>query len=269
MSASKSRSPNYPAMDLGESIEAIRGVYAKEKRAKFPRQSLATHLGYSSLNGRALAKIGALRAYGLIEGREDALQVSNTAIALLEAPKDSEDYIEAIHEAFNSPPLFVRILSEHGDEVPSDHTLRWWLAKQGYVGEAADRALKVYLASVSLVNSVPEPYKGPVAVEPPAKEATKFGSMDDLMNSVFPPPKGQARKAEAPQESLAMGVHERVLQSGMLSKTASYRLIVSGHVGETEIDRLLKKLEMDKEILADPDPEPKGQELAPDDTFLG
>ena len=42
----------------------------------------------------------------------------------------------------------------------------------------------------------------------------------------------------------------------MLSKAASYRVIVSGAVGVAEIDRLLKKIEMEKEILADPDPEP-------------
>ena len=50
---------------------------------------------------------------------------------------------------------------------------------------------------------------------------------------------------------LGMGVHERVLQSGMLSKIAYYRVVVSGPVGVAEIERLVKKLEMDKEILAD------------------
>ena len=67
---------------------------------------------------------------------------------------------------------------------------------------------------------------------------------------------GPAAKMRADQTGLAMGVHERVLQSGMLSKLASYRVIVSGPVGEAEIDRLLRKLEMDREILADPEPEP-------------
>jgi hypothetical protein len=55
---------------------------------------------------------------------------------------------------------------------------------------------------------------------------------------------------------LGMGVHERILQSGMLSKTASYRVIVTGSVGVAEIERLVKKIEMDKEILADTDPVP-------------
>ena len=46
---------------------------------------------------------------------------------------------------------------------------------------------------------------------------------------------------------------ERELTTGLLSKDASFRLIVSGQVGVKEIERLIQKLELDKEILADQD----------------
>lgn len=46
---------------------------------------------------------------------------------------------------------------------------------------------------------------------------------------------------------------ERELTTGLLSKDASFRLIVNGHVGEKEIDRLIRKLQLDKEILAEID----------------
>jgi hypothetical protein len=39
----------------------------------------------------------------------------------------------------------------------------------------------------------------------------------------------------------------------LLSKDANFRVIVSGDVGVKEIERLIKKLELDKEILADHD----------------
>jgi hypothetical protein len=39
----------------------------------------------------------------------------------------------------------------------------------------------------------------------------------------------------------------------LLSKTASFRLIVSGDIGVKEIERLIAKLQLDKEILAEPD----------------
>ena len=48
---------------------------------------------------------------------------------------------------------------------------------------------------------------------------------------------------------------ERELTTGLLSKDTSFRLIVSGHVGEKEIDRLIRKLQLDKEILAEDAPE--------------
>jgi hypothetical protein len=44
---------------------------------------------------------------------------------------------------------------------------------------------------------------------------------------------------------------ERELTTGMLAKEASLRLIVTGNIGVKEIERLIQKLEIDKEILAD------------------
>jgi hypothetical protein len=52
---------------------------------------------------------------------------------------------------------------------------------------------------------------------------------------------------------------ERELTTGLLSKTASFRLIVSGQVGVAEIERLIKKLEIDKEILAED--KPNGEQI--------
>ena len=46
---------------------------------------------------------------------------------------------------------------------------------------------------------------------------------------------------------------ERELTTGLLSKDSSFRLIVSGPVGVKEIERLIQKLEFDKEILASDD----------------
>jgi hypothetical protein len=55
---------------------------------------------------------------------------------------------------------------------------------------------------------------------------------------------------------------ERELTTGLLAKQASFRLIVSGNIGVKEIERLIKKLELDKEILADEDEGPSDDEIA-------
>jgi len=55
---------------------------------------------------------------------------------------------------------------------------------------------------------------------------------------------------------------ERELTTGLLAKEASFRLIVSGKIGVKEIERLIKKLELDKEILADEDGAPSDDDIA-------
>ena len=56
---------------------------------------------------------------------------------------------------------------------------------------------------------------------------------------------------------------ERELTTGLLAKDASFRLIVTGKIGAKEIERLIAKLELDKEILAEPD-EPSSDDFIAD-----
>jgi hypothetical protein len=55
---------------------------------------------------------------------------------------------------------------------------------------------------------------------------------------------------------------ERELTKGLLAKEASFRLIVSGNIGVKEIERLIQKLEIDKDILADQDERPSDGDIA-------
>ena len=73
---------------------------------------------------------------------------------------------------------------------------------------------------------------------------------------------GAAGQAPARGGRAWPGVHavssadgERELATGLLSKDVTFRLIVSGRVGEKEIERLIRKLQLDKEILAEADEE--------------
>lgn len=259
------RSPNFPSMNLADAIEAVRAIYQQEGRSQMPRLSAAKALGYNSINGRSLTKLGAIRAYGLLEGRGDDVKVSEIAIALLNAPPGSDEWRAALNSAFHSPPSFA-ILADKGEASPE--TLRWNLVKANFRDDAAERAVRVFLESRDLVNSHLGGYVSA------SSAITSEATSEDEISPVAHPTSGAARKPtpsgatpqpKAAETGLAMSAHERILQSGMLSKSASYRVIVSGPVGVAEIDRLLKKLEVDKEILADPDPEPQHDEEDPDD----
>jgi hypothetical protein len=253
----KVRSPNFPVVDLPTAIEAVGKIYAKEKRGKFPKESAARHLGYTSINGRSLGMIAALRAYGLLDGRGNDLVVTQDAIALLEAPQDSHDRLEALERAISSPPMFQRIMEQYPSGT-SPQTLKWWLIQQGFNPDGAEKATSTYLTTRELVTRNQGAYELATDVERDEQLAEAMQS-DPKMQSIFhglvkPQASAPKPKPAAREEGLAMAVHERVLQSGMLSKQASYRVIVSGPVGIAEIERLIAKIQMDKDILAEPDP---------------
>lgn len=144
------RSPNFPSISLGEALDLIKLVYQREGRSKMPRLSAIRPLGYTSINGRSLSILGALRAYGLLEGRGDDVRVSDDAITILNAPADSIDRREALVRSFESPAAFA-LLRSKGDASPD--TLRWHLIKANFRDESADKLIRVYLESKDCLNA--------------------------------------------------------------------------------------------------------------------
>ena len=246
----RSRSPNYPLLNIEQAIEATRSVFSKEVRNKMAREVLAKNLGYKSLNGRALGKIAALKAYGLIEGSGNELQVSDDAVILLEAPTDAPERQETLHRCALRPPLFAELSSEF-DTLPSDENLRFSLIRRKFTPDAAEKATQVYRETISIVSGLSNPYgegdeptpKKPV-FDPPIIGS---GSGAGFFPTPPAPPGGERG------EGLNLMSGERELTTGLLSKEAKFRVIVSGNVGVKEIERLIQKLEFDKEILADTD----------------
>jgi hypothetical protein len=161
----KTRSPNYPSLDLEAALEAVRPVFKAENRNKFSRLVLAQHLGYSSLNGRALGKIGAVRAYGLIEGSGDDLRLSDDAITTLMAPETSHERQQALERSALKPSLFQE-LSQEFQGLPSENNLRYWLVKRHFTVEAAAKAAETYLSTFRLVGGSDEGYNR----NPPAED---------------------------------------------------------------------------------------------------
>lgn len=239
----KVRSPNYPNISLGPALEAIRPAFDKENRNKMSRSVLAKHMGYTSLNGRALGKIGAVRAYGLIEGSGDELRISDDAVKALMAPQLSNERLEALGRLANKPALFKELRKEFPNTLPSLDNLKYALVKRQFTQDAAEKAAKSFLASMNLAVGVADSYN------PPDEEDSKDESVGD---DPPPPPLPHGSKVK-------IMAGERELTTGLLAKDASFRLIVTGNIGVKEIERLIKKLELDKEILADQENDADGE----------
>lgn len=153
----KVRSPNYPTMSLGAALKAAESVFKKDNRNKVSRAALGAHLGYKSLSGPALGKIGALRAYGVMEGSGDELKISDDAVTALVAPKNAPDRQAAIGRMAARPSLFQEIASEF-PSLPSPENLQFWLVKKHFTREAAKKAAKSYLDTMRLAAGLPEEY---------------------------------------------------------------------------------------------------------------
>ncbi|MGE3967322.1 MAG: hypothetical protein AB7F08_03725 [Dongiaceae bacterium] len=243
------RSPNYPAISLGKAIEAVRPVLKRENRNKMSTLVLAKHLGSNALNGRVLARIGALRSYGLIEGPGDGLRISDDAVDLLIAPENSSERQSALERCAFRPSIFKKLREDSPDLLapPSIENLRFSLIKEGFTEGAAGRAAKSYLATIGLVTGNASLYDSAEEDEEAGEAAVQAHSPDPAHPKRQSPPaggKGHAKLMEG----------ERELTTGLLSKDASFRLVVTGAVGVKEIERLIRKLELDKEILADAAP---------------
>lgn len=153
----KVRSPNYPVVDLTGALVMARKLFENDGRNKVPKQALASHLGHDSLSGPALGKIGAMRAYGLVEGTGDENRITEDAVTALMAPDGSPDKVDALRRLAVQPTLFREIAKDF-PTPPSDSSLRFWLVKRGFSPDAAAKASKTYLATIALVTMADRDY---------------------------------------------------------------------------------------------------------------
>jgi hypothetical protein len=99
-----SKSARYPSIDLSFAIKVV------EEARKFGRNITNSHLagGGSVGSGAFKQKKASLGYYGLISGKEDSIQITDIAEAILNPINDTEKE-EAVRKAFLAPEVFKKI----------------------------------------------------------------------------------------------------------------------------------------------------------------
>ena len=154
----KPRSPNYPAIGLKEAIEHIRKIHVEEHMNEMPRDVVAKHMGYKSLNGTSMPMVSALSKYGLLEGRGDQTRVSELARSVLF--EQGEEKQKALKRAAFSPTLFEELRTQFPERVPSEQNLVAYLQKHGFRASAADAVSRTYRDTLHLVTRVESEHGG-------------------------------------------------------------------------------------------------------------
>ncbi len=240
------RSPNFPSMSLGDAIEATRAVYQREGRSKMPRLSVVKPLGYTSINGRSLSVLGALKAYGLLDGRGDELRITDDGITIISAPQNSRDRQDALTRAFEAPAAFNLLRSQGSDASPE--TLRWHLVKSNFREDAADKLLRVYLDSRELVNSaLPEYGAGSNA----DGEAVQSEVPESVITSATPSPVPSVAPRAEPDFKIKLGNEIEAF------------IWITGAYQPRHLTKLIKFLTLQRELLEDAD-EDEAEQTADD-----
>lgn len=152
----KGRSPNYPQIPLDEACERARKVYKAEHTHVAAREVVAKALGYSSMNGSALAALSTLRQYGLLAQTGDGLRISDDAVSVLELPTGDVERNAALRRLAFTPPLFRELSEKFGEKLPSDVNMRHFLIKdKKFLPNAAEQLIRVYRANLEIVGSSP------------------------------------------------------------------------------------------------------------------
>jgi len=140
----KSRSPRFPFLPLEEAVSLLQKLAAStpDSREKpLTRPQLLEACGYASFHGAAVKTIGALRAYDLLQKKEDGHYLSPVAIAILDA-KDPEERLESLQKAALSPLTFRNIWRQNRHS--SRDEIQEFLLGREFTETGAKRASKIY-----------------------------------------------------------------------------------------------------------------------------
>ncbi len=254
----RDRSPSFPAISLKAAILRLEQFEGKFGRHPAPYQKAAIAWGVKENSSQSNQFLAALKAYGLLEyrgsGKDRLAEISDVGRTYLRAQQDHIKR-QILREAALKPKQFAKFWPEWKNDRPIDEIcLDKLILENGFNDNAAPTFLRVYDETMAYAG-LTESDKAPGVDEDEEDAATAPSSAAHVVTpspSPSPAPLPTPTPAPARQSKRVTQMeNERVLTSGLLSKSASFRVLVEGPVSDKEIDRLIAKLQLDKEILAD------------------
>lgn len=256
--ATRPRSPNYPNLSLPDAIARVRRVFERDRRSPLDRAVVAKHMGYSGLSGSSDKTISSIMQYGLLErvGKGE-VRVSQLAVDIFHPDKPS-DRSRAVGIAGMTPPLFRSLRERFPQSVPSPDALRSYLVRQNFLDRAISPVISAYTETCQFLEQE-NAWESGGTLKDIGSESSSYELEDELESPVASAPVAQRvtpPPAPSPKKEREKMDGERTLLKGILSSEADFEVLVSGPVGVKEIERLIRKLEFDKEILAEKSTKP-------------
>lgn len=232
--AGKTRSPNYPALSLGQALKLVALMWERESRTVVQPVVAVKAFGYDALSGSARVALGALKQYGLLEKSAHGVRLSDLAVRLLH-PADAVDKQAAIEAAALTPPLFRELAKTHAKA--SDEAIKSVLITQkSFAPRGAVEFIKAFRDTLKLVNS---DYSGNLQGDEKAMEIQPTGTGHGGAGNIVPGRGAVSREVSVLKEG------EAILQwPAVLSATSVEDL-------EAWLQLVLKKLKRQVSATAD------------------
>lgn len=252
--AKKDRSPSFPFIPLGTAVDRLIAFDAKFGRHPTPANKVGLAWGFKEGSSQADQTLAALRSFGLVIykgiGPKREVSISEEGRTYLRAEQEVTK-ASIIKSAALRPRLIRKLWLDWREDRPIDPiALEKLKFDFKFSDSGAPAFLKIYDATVAYAKlSASDKVPDNLDQEDEEPEGENGGKSGNLHNP--PPPLSPIKR-----DPVKLMEGERELTTGLLSKDANFRLIVSGTVGVKEIERLIAKLELDKEILAETDDEP-------------
>ncbi len=131
----RTRSPNYPSLDLKTAVDKLPDLFVAMKRHSVGVEVAVSKMGYSHKSSTGMLALAAMRAYGLFEsernGAEAMVKLSTTALYIAtDYPRDSNKWREAVKKAALTPNVHSQLWNKYGASLPADDEVRRYLARE-------------------------------------------------------------------------------------------------------------------------------------------
>jgi hypothetical protein len=130
---SRTRSPNYPSMDLKTALDQTAKIWTAQHKHLANVDALLTTLGYSKKTGPAMRAVSALSQYGLTKetGAGDSRNIGLSELALDYILATDEDQKQkAASVAAMKPAIYVHLWETYGQHLPNDDTIQKHLIRE-------------------------------------------------------------------------------------------------------------------------------------------
>jgi len=243
--STRDRSPSFPFVPLQTAVARLEAFDKYFGRHPAPPAKAGLAWGMKEKSSQADQTLAALRSFGLIRyggmGASREVSLTEEGRTYLRAEQESVKK-QVLKQSALRPKTIRKFWAIWGADRPPDAVaLDDLRLKHAFSDAGATNFLKVYDATIAYAGlSESDKVGAHVGSEVEDESGTKTDHDDNSSN---------VRSDFKDKVRLVTG--ERELTTGLLSKDANFRLIVNGPIGVKEIERLIKKLEFDKEILAE------------------